>query len=215
MNFYEYEPTGDYEDEFDALVANNLIDQTRSNYLAGDYAAGKFPDREFFGDLQLDGNKNFEKSRIAEIDLDNFDAKERVIGSYLRYNQRLNGKVDLVLGLRMEHTTLSYNAFQWDQDNDVIHPVKGDESSYYNLLPSIVAKWDVSKDLKLRAAWTNTLARPKYTDLTPRQSISFEKEEIEVGNPELEPTKSMNFDLMVEYYVNNGLISAGVFYKDI
>lgn len=215
VNFYEYEPTGDYEDEFDALVANNLIDQTRSNYLAGDYAAGKFPDRKFFGDLQLDGNKNFEKSRIAEEDLDNFDAKERVIGSYLRYNQRLNGKVDLVLGLRMEHTTLSYNAFQWDQDNDVINPVKGDESSYYNLLPSIVAKWDVSKDLKLRAAWTNTLARPKYTDLTPRQSISFEKEEIEVGNPELEPTKSMNFDLMVEYYVNNGLISAGVFYKDI
>ena len=62
---------------------------------------------------------------------------------------------------------------------------------------------------------TNTLARPKYTDLTPRQSISFENERIEIGNPELLPTESMNFDLMLEYYVNGGLFSAGVFYKDI
>ncbi|OQB31459.1 MAG: Colicin I receptor precursor [Bacteroidetes bacterium ADurb.Bin174] len=215
VEYYEYEPVDTYEDEFDALVADNLIDQTRSNFLAGNYAAGKFPDRKVFGDLQFDGNDNFEKSRILEEDLANFDAKERVIGSYLRYDQRLIDKVDLVLGMRMEHTSLAYNAFQWDEDEDAINPVKGDPSSYINLLPSVIAKWDVNDDFKIKAAWTNTLARPKYTDLTPRQSISFENERIEIGNPKLVPTKSMNFDLMMEYYVNGGLFSAGVFYKDI
>ncbi len=215
VEYFEYEPVSAYEDEFDALIANNLIDQTRSNYLAGNYAVGKFPDRKVFGDLALDGNPNFEKSRIAEEDLANFDAKERVIGTYLRYDQRLYDKVDLVLGMRMEQTAMEYNAFQWDEDKDVINPVKGEPSSYINFLPSIIAKWDINDDFKVKAAWTNTLARPKYTDLTPRQSISFENEAIAIGNPDLVPTKSMNFDLMAEYYVNGGLFSAGVFYKDI
>ncbi len=215
VEYYEYEPVSAYEDEFDALVANNLIDQTRSNYLAGNYAVGKFPDRKVFGDLALDGNPNFDKSRIAEEDLANFDAIEIVTGTYLRFDQRLYDKADLVLGVRMEKTAMEYNAFQWDEDKDVINPVKGEPSLYINFLPSIIAKWDVSDDFKVKAAWTNTLARPKYTDLTPRQSISFENEAIAIGNPELVPTKSMNFDLMAEYYVNGGLFSAGVFYKDI
>lgn len=214
VNFFEYEPVD--QDAFDQLVYGNLIDQTRTNFLAGNYAVGMFPDRKFFGNIKLDGNPDYEKSEVPQEQLANFKANETVTSAYLRYDQRVFDKLDLILGLRMERTTSNYEANKWDEDEDVITPIKGEDKSYTNFLPGLVAKFDITKDLKLKGAWSNTLARPKYADLTPRQAISFENDAISVGNPELKPTKSMNFDFMLEYYTKgNGLLSAGVFYKDI
>ncbi|MGB4654100.1 MAG: TonB-dependent receptor [Bacteroidales bacterium] len=214
VDFFEYEPVD--KDAFNQLIYDNLIDQTRTNFLAGDYEAGFFPDREYFGDIQLDGNPDYEKEEVFEEQLANFKAKEVVTAAYVRYDQRLFKQVDLILGVRMERTLSNYEANMWDEDEDIITPIVGEDKTYTNFLPNIIAKWDITKNLKLKGAWSNTLARPKYTDLAPRQSISRGNEEISIGNPELEPTKSMNFDLMLEYYTNgNGLISAGVFYKDI
>ena len=37
-----------------------------------------------------------------------------------------------------------------------------------------------------------------------------------IGNPELKPTTSYNFDLSADYYFRSiGLVSAGIFYKKI
>ncbi|MEX2334352.1 MAG: TonB-dependent receptor, partial [Pseudohongiella sp.] len=50
----------------------------------------------------------------------------------------------------------------------------------------------------------------------PRSQINREDMEIELGNPDLDPYKSTNFDLLADwYYGNSGVISAGVFHKDI
>ncbi len=214
VNYFEYEPKD--EDAFNQMIYANLSDQTRTNFLAGDYAVGMFPDKVFFGNIQLDGNNDYEKTRIVEEDLANFHAKESITSAYLRYDQRLYNRVDMILGLRMERTVSNYKANKWNEDEEVITPIEGNSGNYTNFLPGVIAKWDVTDNFKLKAAWSNTLARPKYTDLTPRQSISFENDEISIGNPDLKPTQSMNFDLMMEYYNNgNGLLSAGIFYKNI
>lgn len=217
-DFYKYKPVD--EDPFNQMVYNNLTNQTRDNFLPTDrYKVGLLPDRKFFGDIPLKGNKDYEEEKGLEDELADFDAKERVLAGYLRYDQRLNDKVDVIVGVRVEHTSSEYNANQWSADeegeNEEIISVKGDNDSYFNFLPSLIAKWDISDDFKLKGAWTNTLARPKYIDLTPRRMMNYEDSEIEIGNPELEPTQSMNLDLMAEYYVNGGLVSAGLFYKDI
>ena len=50
----------------------------------------------------------------------------------------------------------------------------------------------------------------------PYAEFSPDDEELVRGNPDLEPTTSMNFDLMYEnYFENIGIVSGGVFYKDI
>ncbi|MBO6531481.1 MAG: TonB-dependent receptor, partial [Muricauda sp.] len=68
----------------------------------------------------------------------------------------------------------------------------------------------------LRFAWTNTLARPNYEDLIPRAEIINADDEIILGNAALDPTTSMNFDLMAEHYFESiGVISGGLFYKNI
>lgn len=215
-DLFEYSPVDD--DAFNALVQANLTDMTRNNFLPGEYKLGMFPDKKTFGDIQLKGNPAYEEEKVAESDFADFDATEKIFAGYLRYDQRLNNRVDLVLGLRVEHTASHYTANTWITNPDKseeIKSVEGENDSYTNFLPSVIAKWDVSDDFKVKAAWTNTLARPKYIDLTPRQMMHYRDDEISLGNPDLIPTKSMNFDLMAEYYTKGGLFSAGVFYKDI
>ena len=84
------------------------------------------------------------------------------------------------------------------------------------MLPSLLLKYNVNDDFKLRASFTNTISRPKYSDLVPSVNIKLSDNTITIGNPELKPVVSYNFDLSGEYYFQSvGLISAGVFAKKI
>lgn len=208
-----YEPLD--EDGFNSIVYSTYTDETRSNYLAGDYKIGQFPSTKEIGSIVLKGNSAYEGEEDLEEGLANFDAKETVTAGYIRYDQRLYDKVDLLLGLRVENTRSKYNAFQFDEEEEILSPVSSEDDSYTNFLPAVIAKWDVNNDIKVKAAWTNTLARPNYDFLAPTRSFSRIDNYITIGNPELLPTKSMNLDLMAEYYVNGGLFSVGLFYKDI
>ncbi len=77
-------------------------------------------------------------------------------------------------------------------------------------------KYDVTDDLKLRASFTETLRRPKYSALIPCVNINRSDNELVMGNSDLTPTISYNFDLSADYYLKSvGLISAGIFYKKI
>ena len=83
-------------------------------------------------------------------------------------------------------------------------------------LPSLLVKWNVNDDFKVRGSFTQTLSRPKYSALVPSVNIKRSDNEITIGNPELKPTVSYNFDLSADYYFRSiGLISAGIFYKKI
>ena len=75
-----------------------------------------------------------------------------------------------------------------------------ESDSYLNVLPSVLVKYDVNDDFKVRASFTNTIARPKYSALAPNITIKRSDNEISLGNPELKPTLSYNFDLSGEYY---------------
>ena len=106
---------------------------------------------------------------------------------------------------------------QSDEEGDFDGSMQvNDQSNYTNVLPGVHFKYDLNDKTVLRLAWTNTLARPNYLDLVPYQAINNEDEEITLGNTDLNPTTSMNFDFMAEYYFGSvGLLSGGVFYKDI
>src|SRR5690606_29568579 len=84
------------------------------------------------------------------------------------------------------------------------------------ILPGVHFKYDIDRSTVLRFAWTNTLARPNYVDVIPRAEIINEDREVIVGNPDLDPTTSMNFDLNAEHYFESvGILSAGVFHKRV
>jgi TonB-dependent receptor len=83
--------------------------------------------------------------------------------------------------------------------------------------------WAIKENLVMRAAWTNTIGRPSYEQNVPFRIFELEEGdpgefegEIEAGNSDLDPLESANYDLTLEWYTDNGgLLSAGVFMKDI
>jgi len=215
-DFYNYEPTD--EDAFSADAMNNTVVKTKDNYLAGDYVAGTYIDVKFLGGLDLNSS-DFDKAQNLEELAGNFDASEDVTAAYLRFDQSF-GNLDVVAGLRMENTAIKYSGKELilDEEGDVsgLNDTEEVDHNYTNVLPSVLFKYGFGKNTNIKASVTNTLARPKYIDLVPRVEISNEDVEVSIGNPDLTPTTSWNFDLMGEHYFKSiGMISGGIFYKDI
>ncbi|MCF6357351.1 MAG: TonB-dependent receptor, partial [Draconibacterium sp.] len=69
--------------------------------------------------------------------------------------------------------------------------------------------------MKLRTAYSRTLARPTFRELAPFSSYLFAGDYVLVGNPNLTRTLIDNLDLRWEFYPAIGdFISASVFYKN-
>lgn len=218
IDFYEYKPTD--EDAFLTDALGHLQNEDRDGYMAGDrYKVGNFVEKEYVGDLNLTDANSFEQETKYDEMCENFEAHETVSAGYLRFDQQLGKKWNLMAGLRLENTHVTYSGYIYDDgkesDKDESFTKTSERSkSYLNVLPSVLLKYDASEDFKVRASFTNTLARPKYANLVP--NVIIDKEDIAFGNPELNPTLSYNFDLSAEYYFKSvGLVSAGLFYKKI
>lgn len=216
-DFYEYSPLD--ENDFNNKAFNYVSNKTKDDFLAGDYTAGNFINKDFLASLDLETSYGYEKEQDPEELAGNFDASEDVAASYIRFDQKI-GNLDIVAGVRMENTSIEYKGYEiiLDEEGDVesLSETATEESSYTNVLPSLLLKYSFSKNTQLKAGWTNTIARPRYFDLVPHVETNREDNEISIGNPELDPTYSMNFDLMFEHYFQSvGLISGGIFYKDI
>ena len=207
-NFFEF----DFEDDFPTLADAPNRDYSDPDYLAGgQYQAGFFADESWLGALNLtNGELVFDEFLRA-----NFDVEENVYAAYAMANQKISSSLSLLAGFRVENTSITATGNQIADEEDLEGTVT-EESSYTNFLPSVHLKYDVNPNTVLRFAWTNTLARPNYQDLVPSVDVVSGDEEIFLGNPELDPTTSMAFDLMGEYYFESvGILSGGVFYKDI
>lgn len=210
-DFFEYEPTSSMT--FDNSLAN-LNDLSKDDFLAGAYLAGQFVSPEFLGDLDLTSSE-FEGERDPSELAGNFDAEETILSGYAMLQQQLGTDFLLVAGLRLEQTNQTYEGFRFDDDEGTLDPTPQVESDYLNVLPGLHLRYNFTPSTLLRFAWTNTLARPNYFDLVPYREIA-DGEDLSIGNPDLQATTSMNFDLMVEHYFGNvGIVSGGIFFKDI
>lgn len=92
------------------------------------------------------------------------------------------------------------------------------ERTYENWLPSGNLVFDVTDDLLIRVAAAKTLARAGIGSISPggNLSVSGGNRTFSSGNPDLDPTKSTNFDASIEWYPARGAIySVAGFYKDI
>lgn len=209
-DFFEF----DLEDTFPTLADVPTRDYSDPDYLAGSqYRAGIYADEIWLGGLDL--NPANGESVPDEFLRDNFDVEENVWAGFIMTNQKLSNKLSMLVGLRVENTSITAAGNQIEDEENVVGEIT-EESSYTNVLPGVHFKYDLSNNTVLRFAWTNTLARPNYVDLTPSLDVVNGDEEIFQGNPELDPTTSMNFDLMAEHYFESvGILSGGVFYKRI
>ncbi|QSE96171.1 TonB-dependent receptor [Fulvivirga lutea] len=208
-------------DEFETLDVTPNADYSDPDYLAGEnYQVGIFATEGWLGSLNFNDTQRFEGEDLPDEYLpSNYTATEDIIAAYAMIDQQIGDKLSVLAGMRMERTDIEYtgNELVLDVEGDIAGTRSvSDQDSYTNLLPGVHVKYDINDYSVLRFAWTNTIARPNYFQLVPFREVNFEDNELLVGNPELSPTVSMNFDIMAEHYFKSiGLLSAGVFYKDI
>ncbi len=213
-DFYEF----DVEDDYESMADTPIKDLTNSDFLAGSqYEAGNFASEEWLGNLALtDGELIYD-----EFIGGNYNTKEDVYAGYVMTEQQLSNKFSVLAGIRLENTQITSvgNVTNYNEDGDYDKERSSSittSNEYTNILPSVHLKYNITPNSIIRLAYTNTIARPNYVDLVPYKNILREGEEIEIGNPNLNPATSMNFDLMAEHYFKNvGIISAGAFYKSI
>ncbi len=217
-DFYEYSPLN--EDEFLANALNSKKNWSKDDFMPGDkYDVGSFVSKEFVGRLNLQDETQFEKEIDWSELAGNYNAKEKVSAGYIMLNQQLGEKLSVIVGARIEHTKTEGEGFIYDDEaNDDTDPRVATgvlENNYTNVLPNFHIRYNLDKNTVLRTAFTSTIARPGYFDLIPYVQIE-DNEEISLGNPGLEPTKSNNIDIMMEHYFKSiGIVSGGFFYKDI
>lgn len=90
------------------------------------------------------------------------------------------------------------------------------ERSYTDVLPSLNLAFDVSPELKIRAAAARTVARPDYTDIVPAISLNPGSRTGTGGNPDVDPYRANQFDVSFEWAPNRSTFAAlAVYYKDI
>lgn len=158
---------------------------------------------------------------VAENDeislIEDYVASEDVLAGYLMTTADV-GQLRMTFGTRIEHTRFSAtgNSVEIDEDGDVAFATRSATSRYTNVLPGFHLRYDASDDWVLRGAYTHTIGRPSFGDISPRAKVNREDLEVELGNPQLDPYESRNIDLSVERYIGrSGILSVGLFHKDI
>jgi len=82
--------------------------------------------------------------------------------------------------------------------------------------PMVQGRYQMTDWLDVRAAYTQTLARPDYHQLSPHFTIAYGGGTVTAGNPNLVPAQAYNEEISFTFHSNElGLASISGFYKEI
>ena len=169
-----------------------------------------FADPANAGFFDADPDDDFVASNAAD-----YKVRERVIAGYVM-GAKIMGAFELLAGARLEWTDVKSSGKVL---NSGIATALEDGGDYLFVSPSLIAKMTPHDDVVLRAAVTRSIGRPDFEIIAPRSAIDDDGGPIatvSIGNPDLAPRKSWNFDLSAEWYPTEfSVFSVGLFYKDI
>ncbi|HVN48189.1 MAG TPA: TonB-dependent receptor [Bacteroidota bacterium] len=145
---------------------------------------------------------------------------EKYTAGYLMGELDVSQQFMIVGGARYEEVHGLFDAYNMeDERNPAIQPYRKVSASMWNhfWLPQVQAKYSFGNWADLRYSYTQTLARPDYTQLDPHYNISADSpRNIYSGNPNLVPAQAYNHDVLLSLHSNDlGLLTIGGFYKEI
>ena len=227
------------------LRMNNFVktNQMSDKFLNGNMVYTYGLDPEKLAALDYKSLMSFnENSSNCGADSYYYEANENIFATYLMEKLQWQ-RLMLIAGVRVEANTVSYKAntvFEYDGEVDLATNPSGqkpenlaDEDTgpqytaytktpnsktipYVKVLPNVQLKYDFNRNTLLRLAYTTGYSRPDLGDLVPKVGRNSDAGVITIGNPDLVPAYSHNFDIIGEHYMSNvGLISVGAFYKHI
>ncbi|MCX2473447.1 TonB-dependent receptor [Pedobacter sp. MC2016-05] len=203
-------------------LSNFLGNYEREKYFDGNYnLSGAIADG-YLVEEYYQNNKSLFVDNTTYIrqntDPDTYNGSETLAAGYGMGKLTLN-KFDIIGGLRYERTGFNYNGniVNFDNTGNYLSTNKvNTKSSFAGFFPSLNLKYALDSRTNFRAAVTRSLSRPGYYDLVPWQEVEPRRKRMKIGNPNLDQATSTNVDFLFEHYLKSlGLISGGVFYKNI
>lgn len=214
----EYYDYTDAEDKYIPDWKTNITYKIRDGFMSGSqYPIGtQFVSKDYMGGI--DFNKA-DGAEVLEEEAGNYEATEQIHAGYLRLDQKLGKRLDATIGLRIENTRLNTSGVNYimdENDNESLKPTGEYKSNYTNLLPSLLLRYKTGDDGSVRASLTKTMSRPKYSALVANKRFNIADQEATIGDPNIKPTTAWNFDLSIDHYFKSiGMVSLGLFYKDM
>lgn len=155
----------------------------------------------------------------------NYTGAQDIDAFYGMVDLPLTDELTLVTGIRSEYTSISTNV---TGGPDAVYFAQGqviqlgtgnadvDYSTDWETLPSINLELKPNDVLTLRGAYSQTLARQTFRELTPVLQQEYLGGPIYIGNPDLQMSRLKNYDLRLDYTpYEGGLVSLSGFYKDL
>lgn len=155
---------------------------------------------------RVDGPNELAIDEVTEPG-DDYDVDEDVRAGYAMVTLPL-GPVEVVGGARLESYDLTLQTGS-------AGGAEGEISST-DVLPAVNATLALTDAMKLRGAYSETLDRPEFRELTPFQFTEAASLRTLRGNPDLEIAELRNYDLRWEWFPSSGeMLSVSGFYKDL
>lgn len=192
-------------------------------FLNGEYTMGPVMDIGLMRDMMMVIRKtnNIESYHRGDIGstMNDYAGNEYLNAGYIMTDLNLGSKINIIPGVRYEQLKTSYAASQGDsraRGADLIYPhidttvVK----THTHWLPMVHLRYKPFHWFDVRFAYTNTLSRPNFNQITPNYDISLKS--VMWHNYNLKPLQSENFDLYLSFHQNHlGLFTVGGFIKNI
>ncbi len=154
-----------------------------------------------------------------------FASIERVGAVYAQMEYRGSVRtlpVDGLIGVRLVGTDnrLYGTSAVFDATGAAIYQPTNSRRQYLEPLPSLSARLHISDTLQLRLSAGKAITWPDFNALNPAVALNSAGVGFELtgsgGNPNLEPTHSVNYDASLEYNApGHGSASIAAFYRDI
>lgn len=208
-------PVPSYNSEENSLKGGYFVSKSEQNLFTRTFEIVTNPNHPFT--TSGDPSTYFDAANRRFLTYRNFPANfeytgEQTVGAwYGMATWSVTERLRLVGGARLESTDLSVDTVNTGQDARAAASIEQND-----LLPAISGTFQVRSNLQLRGAWSKTVVRPTYREISPAYIFDVALGRTIKGNTNLTMSASENYDVRLEWYPRPGeLISIGGFMKKI
>jgi outer membrane receptor protein involved in Fe transport len=142
---------------------------------------------------------------LASNDADVYDSHQSIFAGYISTAYTMYKNLEIIAGLRYEQTNL---LMTFNNLDDIT-------KNYEDFLPSFNFVYRLTNNFNTRVAYSNTLNRPEFREISPFVYTEFAGGDVLNGNDKLKKTNIENIDTRFEYYMKPGeIIAISGFYKN-
>nr|WP_240894616.1 TonB-dependent receptor [Fodinibius halophilus] len=203
------------------MIKERSFDARRFTYVDNpDFSAPAYPEEDKNADPSIALRPELVENEVLEIREntvpdDSYIGDQTLWAGYLSTVWTALKNTTLEVGARVEISDqeVSYEEPISNSSGEQLVQISNVENT--DFLPAVNLSYSLSDKTNLRGAFSQTLARPDFREISNFSFTDFIGGEKLIGNPKLKRTKITNYDLRFETYPDIGeLFALSVFYKD-